>query len=127
MKTVQSKLLALTNAYVEKFEEQPYLGMDLTIRNREERAFGIYLCERRSGPRESQNFYGDTVEEVFEEVLAYIASFPDKAVQDRINFQTSLGKLIDQGRDVNIDVDFLNPLTKLAKELSENALEFQAA
>ena len=38
-------------------------------------------------------------------------------------FTASLGRLIDQGRDIGIEVDFLNPLTAMMEKLATNALE----
>ena len=40
-----------------------------------------------------------------------------------MNINPSLGRLIDQGRDIGIEVDFLNPLTAMMKKLATNALE----
>lgn len=38
-------------------------------------------------------------------------------------FTASLGRLIDQGREIGIEVDFLNPLTAMMEKLATNALE----
>jgi hypothetical protein len=41
-------------------------------------------------------------------------------------FIASLGRLIDQGREVGVEVDFLNPLTALMDKLSFNILTKEA-
>ena len=48
-----------------------------------------------------------------------------KSVADILkeNFVASVGRLIDQGRDIGIEVDFLNPLVEMMGKLSHNILE----
>jgi hypothetical protein len=41
-------------------------------------------------------------------------------------FIASLGRLIDQGREVGVEVDFLNPLTALMDKLSSNIITKEA-
>lgn len=41
------------------------------------------------------------------------------------DFIAAVGRLIEQGRDVGIDVDFLNPLTDMMKALSTNIITKQ--
>jgi len=62
-------------------------------------------------------FYG----RVFAAVLAY----PDAADEERKNVQKKLAELIEQVREANLDVSFVNPLTTMAEALSKNALTFQ--
>jgi len=51
-----------------------------------------------------------------------------KSVADILkeNFVASVGRLIDQGRDIGIEVDFLNPLVEMMGKLSHNILEVEA-
>jgi len=48
-----------------------------------------------------------------------------KSVADILKekFVASVGRLIDQGRDIGIEVDFLNPLVEMMGKLSHNILE----
>ena len=48
-----------------------------------------------------------------------------KSVSDILkeNFVAAVGRLIDQGRDIGIEVEFLNPLTTMMDKLSSNILE----
>lgn len=59
---------------------------------------------------------------VFGKVVKYIEGL--KSVEDmkREEFITAVGRLIDQGRDVGIEVDFLNPLTQMMEKLSSNII-----
>lgn len=61
--------------------------------------------------------------------LSKVANFIDnlKSVEDtkRDDFIAAVGRLIDQGRDVGIEVDFLNPLTQMMEKLSSNIITEQ--
>lgn len=56
---------------------------------------------------------------------AWVADLPTPEERATREFQAALGKLIDLGRENGIAVDFLNPLTEMAKRLSENAITDQ--
>lgn len=57
------------------------------------------------------------------EALAWIAQIPSQAEREHNAFVRQVGRLIDSGRDLGIDVAFLNPLTDMMTRLSENILE----
>lgn len=59
----------------------------------------------------------------FTEALAWIAQIPTQAEREHAAFVRQVGRLIDSGRDIGIDVAFLNPLTDMMTRLSENILE----
>lgn len=63
----------------------------------------------------------------FESVIAdtenYINGLKSVAEVQRNAFVASVGRLIDQGRDIGIEVDFLNPLVDMMGKLSHNILE----
>lgn len=54
---------------------------------------------------------------------AWIDDIPSAEQRAHDAFTKSLGRLIDQGREVGIEVDFLNPLTAMMEKLATNALE----
>lgn len=56
---------------------------------------------------------------------AWIAALPTPEERATREFQAALGALIDLGRENGIAVDFLNPLTAMAKSLAENAITDQ--
>lgn len=70
---------------------------------------------------------GETIEEAIDEGRKFIASIPPKAERDHAEFARMLADAIDKGRDIGIEVDFLNPLTETMKRLSENILTYQPA
>lgn len=53
----------------------------------------------------------------------WIDAIPSEDERKHKAFTAALGRLIDQGRDVGIEVDFLNPLTAMMEKLATNALE----
>jgi len=60
---------------------------------------------------------------ILQEAHAWIDAIPTAEQRAHDAFTKSLGRLIDQGRDIGIEVDFLNPLTSMMEKLATNALE----
>ena len=60
---------------------------------------------------------------MLQEAHAWIDAIPTAEQRAHDTFTKSLGRLIDQGRDIGIEVDFLNPLTAMMTKLATNALE----
>jgi hypothetical protein len=60
---------------------------------------------------------------MLQEAHAWIDAIPTADERAHADFTKSLGRLIDQGRDIGIEVDFLNPLTAMMERLATNALE----
>ena len=60
---------------------------------------------------------------MLQEAHAWIDAIPTAEQRAHDAFTKSLGRLIDQGRDIGIEVDFLNPLTAMMTKLATNALE----
>lgn len=61
--------------------------------------------------------------EWFAEAHDWIDAIPTAEDRAHQAFTASLGRLIDQGRDIGIEVDFLNPLTAMMTKLATNALK----
>jgi len=57
------------------------------------------------------------------EANAWVNAIPTTEERAHQAFTKSLGRLIDQGREIGIEVDFLNPLTSMMEKLATNALE----
>lgn len=71
------------------------------------------------------SFMGDTFDDVVAKATAFINAMPDAKTARLHDFMGQLGKVIDSGRDLGIDVDYLNPLTDTMKRLSENIITHQ--
>lgn len=65
------------------------------------------------------------ISQAITDAFAFVDGLPSQEEAKRQQFMTSLGKLIDLGRENGIEVDFINPLTETMKRLSENALTYQ--
>ncbi len=61
--------------------------------------------------------------ELVADAHAWIDAIPSEDERKHNAFTAALGRLIDQGREVGIEVDFLNPLTAMMERLATNALE----
>jgi hypothetical protein len=57
--------------------------------------------------------------------ISYVDALPSKAEIEHAEFMTMVGRAIDRGRDMGIDVQFLNPLTAMMEALATNALTKQ--
>lgn len=65
----------------------------------------------------------DTLDTWFTEARAWVDAIPTADERAHKAFTAQLGRLIDQGREIGIEVDFLNPLTAMMEKLASNALE----
>jgi len=70
--------------------------------------------------------YEDGFAVLLQRVEAKIASLPSIEDAKRDAFIAAVGRLIDQGKDIGIDVKFLNPLTKMMEKLSTNIITKQS-
>jgi hypothetical protein len=63
----------------------------------------------------------------FESVIAdtedYINGLKSVNEIQRNSFVASVGRLIDQGREIGVEVEFMNPLVDMMGKLSSNILE----
>lgn len=69
--------------------------------------------------------YEDGFEKLFTQAEAYIANLPSIEDANRDAFIAAVGRLIDQGKEIGIEVDFLNPLTDMMTKLSSNIITKQ--
>lgn len=69
--------------------------------------------------------YEDGFGELFAQAEAYVADLPSIEDAKRNAFIAAVGRLIDQGREIGIEVDFLNPLTDMMTNLSTNIITKQ--
>lgn len=75
---------------------------------------------------QSEFLKGDTMAEAMEKADAYVADLPSVEAARMRDFTHALGRLIDQGREIGVDVDYINPLTKMMENLAENAITDQS-
>lgn len=65
---------------------------------------------------------GDTPKEIFDAVTKMVRSLPNKEERNKQAFMAELASVIDKGKDLGIDVEFLNPLVEQMRSLSENII-----
>lgn len=65
----------------------------------------------------------DWLDQATQDAQAWISDIPSPEEREHQQFTAALGRLIDQGRDLGIEVEFLNPLTQMMEKLATNALE----
>jgi hypothetical protein len=58
----------------------------------------------------------------FERAYEFIDALPSAEEIAQRAFMRQLGELIDKGRDLGIDLDFINPLSETMRRLSENVI-----
>ncbi len=64
---------------------------------------------------------------LFAGARSWIARQKDPATIRKEQFIASLGRVIDEARSLNLEVEFMNPLVESMKRLSENVLEYRPA
>ena len=81
----------------------------------------------KAGSEVQYKFIHLEADDGFEGLIAdtedYINSLKSVAEIQKDAFVASVGRLIDQGRDIGIEVDFLNPLVEMMGRMSHNILE----
>lgn len=72
-------------------------------------------------------FKGDSFDDLAEKAQAWLAELPSAEEAKLNDFMKGLGKLIDNGKDAGISLEFMNPLLESMKRLSENVITYQPA
>lgn len=65
---------------------------------------------------------GESPEEIIEKTKEFVMAMPNKEDRNKQAFMAELASVIDKGKDLGIDVEFLNPLVVQMRELSENII-----
>lgn len=66
-----------------------------------------------------------TIQDAIDAARKFAGNLPPVAETKKQDFIQALGKLIDQGRDLGFEVEFMNPLVESMKKLSENIITKQ--
>jgi hypothetical protein len=104
--------------------------VDIELRTSDYRIGTLYLRYKTRDDAESQSkyFYAETwsdLGQAFADARAFVAALPSKEEIEHAEFMKMVGRAIDRGRDMGIDVQFLNPLTAMMEALATNALTKQ--
>lgn len=114
-------LLAANTALNEKLGKPAYIGFQLTLCDSGKWGLGVAyhdvsMRDKTYAP------YADTPEEAFRLAMEEIAKIPREEERNMQRFQKQLAETIDMGRDLGIDVKFVNPIIETARELASNAI-----
>lgn len=121
---LKAELTQADNDFIEHTGKQSYCNAHLRLYTSDSQ-WEADMWAFKDGSNQHITGKGDTPAEAVADLRAKIAAMPSQDEMERQEFQAQLGKLIDKGREINIDVEFLNPLTAMAKKLSENAITDQ--
>jgi hypothetical protein len=75
----------------------------------------------------SQYLHGDDFTELLSQARTWVYAQKTPEEIRKEKFIAQLGRVIDEGKEIGFDVDFMNPLVETMQRLSENVLEFRAA
>lgn len=85
----------------------------------------------RSGSDVKYQFIHIEADDGFESLIAdtedYINGLKSVAEIQKDTFIAAVGRLIDQGREIGVEVEFLNPLTDMMTKLSSNIITNSAS
>lgn len=130
---IQKRINALSTAMLAKGLKRPSAQFDAQSDVTE---FRVYLrwddpAKIASGYSYNDNLYhfikNEDAEKAFEEADAFVAALPSAEEAKLKQFMGALGAVIDLGKDNGVEVEFLNPLQKTMKKLSDNILTDQRA
>jgi len=112
----------------EKGKVKPFVAFEL------EANAGICISmrwQKFGSSRDYDNEYewcrGDTFDEALSKAVKFIGELPSAEQAKLQDFMGKLGRLIDIGKSEGIPVDFVNPLVKTMKRLSENVITYRPA
>ena len=104
----------------------------MLIANANSRGWVSAQWERSDGGDYSnyEHFYFDTpsgISAALDSADAWISELPSIEKANMQEFMSALGAVVEKGKSLNIDIDFVNPLVETMKRLSKNALTDQRA
>lgn len=92
------------------------------VKANESPCFYIGCHDKIFGGLNSKFIRGESPQDVFEETKAFVMALPNKEDRNKQSFMAELASVIDKGKDLGIDVEFLNPLIEQMRSLSENII-----
>ncbi len=75
----------------------------------------------------SQYFHGADFAELLSQARTWVYAQKTPEEIRKEKFIAQLGRVIDEGKEIGFEVEFMNPLIETMKRLSENVLELHAA
>jgi len=95
-----------------------WLSFDLTL---------VIETQTEAGGGYENKYIHTSIENGFESLFVkadeYVSKMQSIQEAKRNDFIASIGRLIDKGREIGIEVEFMNPLTEMMGKLSTNIIE----
>ena len=120
---ITDRLIAAHAVYVEKTGKQPYLGFSPTL---SVEATGEVRAQLWADSKHTLRGKGTTFAAALDAFDAAIAAIPSADEQARNEAAKAVANAIEKCRAAGYDGKVLNPLADLAKQISENALTYDA-
>ena len=121
---IAARLVEIHAVMVDRFDAQPWTGPTADVSQSGKVFIQIYAPRGTDGSigGHLRAVSGDTFEEALDAALAFVTALPPASETKRRDWQKRLGNLIDDGREIGIETEFLNPLEASMKRLASNAL-----
>lgn len=95
---------------------------DFTVGANKEADFYISSHEKIFEGSSSKLIKGESPQDILEKAKEFVMELPNKEDRNKQAFMAELASLIDKGKYLGIDVEFLNPLIEQMRSLSENII-----
>ena len=124
---IAARLVEIHTVIVDRFDAQPWSEPRVVVHQSGKVSVTLYGPDVMA-PKSDHRFTAtaDTFEEALDAALAFVTALPPASESKRRDWQKQLGKLIDDGREIGIETEFLNPLEASMKRLASNALTHEA-
>ena len=125
---IAARLVEIHTVMVDRFDAQPWSEPKLCVHQSGKVSVTIYGPDL-AAPKSDHQFTAtaDTFEEALDAALAFVTALPPASEAKRRDWQKRLGNLINDGREIGIETEFLNPLEVSMKRLASNALTHEAS
>lgn len=126
---IAARLIEIHTVLVDRFDAQPWIEPSANVLQSGKVSIQIYAPNGTDGElgKLLKIAMGETFEEALDTAIAFVTALPPANETKRIDWQRRLGNLIDDGREIGIETEFLNPLEASMKRLASNALTHEAA
>jgi len=123
---MKSELERANGLLVEKLGKQPYMWLDLRLRDTGRWVVTGAYADSTMKQRIAGDF-ADTPEEAFASIFAVLDALPDPDTAAKWQWQVSLAKVIDEGNALNLPDDVMGPLRQGSQAMTENLLTSEVA
>jgi len=118
---MKSELERANRLLVEKLGKQPYMWLDLRLRDTGRWAVTGAYADSTMEQRIAGDFV-ETPEEAFTSIFAVLNAMPDPEAAAKHKWQVKLADVIDEGHSLNLPEDVMGPLRQGSLAMTENLL-----